>query len=245
MASEDKTQILLASARQAHEVGSGRARRWRRDGSMPAVIYGGGQEPLGIRLAHKDMLKITRGESSFTRLLTLEVDGKSETVILKQLQRHPAKAVLLHADFQRVRTDQAVNVKVPLRFINADKCVGVKTDGGMLVHSLNELSIQCLPADLPEAIDVDVGELHLGQSLHISDIQLPSGVTSTELSHGAEHDLSVVAVQAQRVMEEDAQAAEAEEGDAAAVEAEEGAEGKSEEDAAAEEQDRDGDKREG
>lgn len=206
MAGEDKT-TLMAHSRAAQDIGAGRVRRLRRAEGMPAVIYGGGGEPVNIRLAHKDMLKIVRDEALFTRLLNLEVDGKSETVILKQLQRHPAKSTtLLHADFQRVRVDQAINVQVPLRLVNADKCVGVKTDGGMLVQNLNELSIQCLPADLPEVIEIDVAELHLGHALHISDVRLPSGVSSTELAHGSEHDLAVVSVQAQRVMEEEEEA---------------------------------------
>jgi large subunit ribosomal protein L25 len=149
-------------------------------------------------------------EAFFASIVTLKVDGKDEDVIIKDLQRHPAKPRLLHADFQRVSANKALHVKIPLHFLNEATSVGVKTGGGVVSHLMTELEISCLPADLPEYIEVDVQELGLDQSLHISDLKLPSGVSSISLSHGESGDLAVVSIHAPKKAEVDAPVAAAE-----------------------------------
>ena len=141
------------------------------------------------------------------------MEGKTEDVILKDVQRHPAKPVILHVDFLRVSKTQKLQTKVPLHFINEETCVGVKLSGGNISHNMTELDISCLPGDLPEYIEVDVAEVEMGQILHISDITLPKGVESVGLSHGEEHDLPIFTVnkpKAATVETEDAEGQEEE-----------------------------------
>lgn len=196
------TEVLRAELRESG--GTGEARRTRRiKGMMPGIIYGTKDKPLAIQIAHKDMMKALENESFHTHLLTVEVDSKKEQVILKDLQRHPAKDQLLHADFFRVSADHKLTIKVPLHYIHEDKCEGIKVDGGMLIRSINEVEVSCLPADIPEYIEVDVQSVRLGEHIHLSDIEWPQGVKSVDLSYGEEHNLSVVTVSAQRVEEEE------------------------------------------
>jgi len=147
-------------------------------------------------------------------------------VILKDLQRHPARPILLHADFLRINMKQALTMKVPLHFLNEENCTGVKQGGGIVSHSMNELEIICLPADLPEYLEVDVADVEIGQILHISDVKLPKGVESVALSHGEDHDLPIFTVNAPKVevVEEAVEAVEGEASDDA-----EAADGTSEE----------------
>jgi large subunit ribosomal protein L25 len=139
-------------------------------------------------------MKSLENEAFYSHIIGLEIDGKSEDVILKDLQRHPAKNVIIHMDFLRVSKNTKLQTKVPLHFINEDICVGVKLGGGIVGHSMTELDIMCLPKDLPEYLEVDMTDVDLGQTLHISDIKLPKGVESVALSHGADHDLPIAAV---------------------------------------------------
>ncbi len=201
---------LNASVRS--DEGKGASRRLRREESkVPAIIYGGNAEPQNIALLQKDMFKALENEAVYASVLTLNVDGKEETVILRDLQRHPAKALLLHADFQRVSADTKVHVKVPVHFLNEDTCKGVKA-GGIVSHTLTELEVSAPAAKLPEFIEVDLANLELDGNIHISDIKLPAGVESVALSHGADHDLVVASVHKPRgAIEADAAAAEGEE----------------------------------
>ncbi len=188
---------LNATART--DLGKGASRRLRRLADMvPAIIYGEGKAPVNISIAHKDIHKALSNEAFFSRIITLSVDGKSEQVVIKALQRHPAKPRIMHADFQRVSADHAIVVAVPLHFINEEKCKGVKLGGGSIIKNLNELQISCLPKDLPEFIEVDMTDLGVGESLHISQIVLPAGVTSVDLAHGHDADNAVVTVLAPR-----------------------------------------------
>ncbi len=190
---------LEISAQAREDVGKGASRRLRRSAEMvPAIVYGGDQEPRNIAVLHKDLSKALENEAFYSSIITLKVGDASEQVILKDLQRHPAKALIMHADFQRVRADRLLTVSVPLRFTNEDKCRGVKLEGGMIQHNYNELEVSCLPKDLPEYIEIDMAEVGLGDSIHISDITLPDGVTSTELALGEDHDQTLVAVLAPR-----------------------------------------------
>jgi large subunit ribosomal protein L25 len=187
---------LTLQAKGREDTGKGASRRLRRlAGEIPAIIYGGGKKkPAQISLVHKDVIKSLENEAFYSQILTLDVDGKSEEVILKDIQRHPAKPIVLHMDFLRVSKNTQLTTRAPIHFINEDVCVGVKIGGGIIAHSMTELDIQCLPKDLPEFIEVDMTDVELGQTLHISDITLPKGVESVALSHGADHDLPVVSI---------------------------------------------------
>lgn len=187
--------VLHAQSRA--DVGKGASRRLRRNQDlMPAIVYGGKSEPVNISIPHKDILKATSNEAFYSHIIELNIDGKPEDVIIKDLQRHPAKQRLLHADFLRIVKGQSITVNVPLHFINEDVCVGVKMQGGMIAHSATEIEVNVLPKDLPEYIEVDMADVELGQQLHLSDIVLPKGVESVALSHGEDHDLPIAAINA-------------------------------------------------
>jgi large subunit ribosomal protein L25 len=196
------TEFTL-NAKGREDTGKGASRRLRRlAGEIPAIVYGGKKKPAQISLAHKDVIKALENEAFYSHIISLDVDGKSEDVIIKDIQRHPAKAIVQHMDFLRVSKSTKLQVKAPLHFINEDTCVGVKMGGGLIAHSMTELEILCLPKDLPEYLEVDMAEVDLGQTVHISDIKLPKGVESVALSHGEDHDLPVATVNKPKAVEE-------------------------------------------
>lgn len=175
--------------------GKGASRRLRREqGSIPAIIYGDDKAPEMITLEHKELLKHLEQESFYSHIVTLQVGDKNQSVILKDLQRHPAKPIVLHADFLRVSKTKKITVNVPLHFLNEDICKGVKNGGGIVSHTMTQLEVSCLAANLPEFLEVDVIDVEIGDVLHISDIQLPEGVESVALSHGSDHDLPVLSI---------------------------------------------------
>lgn len=182
------------------DLGKGASRRLRRlNNDIPAVLYGGGEDPVSLTIAHKDIKKATENEAFFAHIITLNIAKKKQKAVIKALQRHPAKDILMHADFQRVSDKVEITVNVPIHFLNEDKCVGVKTGGGSIIKTLNEIEIVCLPKDLPEFIEIDMLELNIGDAVHLSDVSLPEGVTSVALSHGDEDsDLNVAIVLAPR-----------------------------------------------
>ena len=183
--------VLDAQARD--DLGKGASRRLRRlEGLVPGIVYGGSKNPVNISINHKDLIKHPENEAFYSHIISLNIAGKAEDVILKDLQRHPSKTQVLHADFLRVSKSTKLHTNVPLHFINEATSKGVKLQGGKVVHNLVQLEVSCLPANLPEFIEVDLGEMEVGQILHISDLKLPKGVTSVALSHGADHDLAVV-----------------------------------------------------
>jgi len=185
--------VLNAASRG--DVGKGASRRLRRsDELVPAIVYGGEKQPQPVSLSHRELAKALENEAIFSHLITLKVDGADEQVILKDLHRHPAKPLIMHADFQRVSQNRKISVHIPLHFINQDKCHGVKSQGGMIQHNANELHVSCLPKDLPEFIEVDMTPWEVGQSVHISDVVLPAGVESLALVQGPEHDTAVATV---------------------------------------------------
>lgn len=205
------------SAEVRSDYGKGASRRLRRTNMFPGIIYGGGGNPTPISLNHNEVLNNLQHEAFFSHILTLDVGGAKEQAIIKDIQRHPFKQQILHIDFQRIVAGEIITVRVPLHYINEESCIGVKTDGGSINKVENDISISCLPTDLPEYIEVDVANLNLGDSLHLSDVKLPTGVTSTDLSHGDEdHDRAIVAVHATRVSSPDAAAEEAAPGGEAA-----------------------------
>jgi large subunit ribosomal protein L25 len=176
-------------------MGKGASRRLRRlEGQVPAIVYGGDKEPLTISLPHKDLSRALEDEAFYSHIVTIKIGRKSEKVILKDLQRHPAKPIIVHADFLRVSAKEKINVKVPLHFLNAESSKGVKLEGGSVITQLNELEVSTLPKNLPEFIEVDLLEVGAGDTLHISDVVLPKGVESVALSHGADHDLAILTI---------------------------------------------------
>jgi large subunit ribosomal protein L25 len=205
---------LIAEVRT--DMGKGASRRLRHTNKIPAIMYGGGKDPLPMTLVHHELLKHLEHEAFYSHILTIKVDGKSEKVVLRDLQRHPSKPYVMHADFLRVSETEKLRMHVPLHFINEDIAVGVKQEGGVISHNFNDVEVSCLAKNLPEFIEVDLAELKLGESLHLSQIKLPAGVELVELSHGESHDHAVAGIHKSRgssVVEDEA------------VEGEEGSEG--------------------
>jgi large subunit ribosomal protein L25 len=185
------------------DTGKGASRRLRRNGDLvPAIVYGAGKDPQSLSIAHKDLHKACENEAFFSHIITLSAGGEKQEAILKDLQRHPAKDRILHADFFRVRMDQAIVVEVPLHFLNEEDCVGVKQGGGNISHTMSSVEVSCLPGDLPEYIEVDILELELGSSIHMSELVLPKGLEIPVLALGEDHDQVVVAVNVPRRAEE-------------------------------------------
>ena len=186
------------------DLGKGASRRLRRNESLvPAVIYGGEKPAQSISLLAKDLAKLLENEAAFSHVLTLNVAGVNESVVIKALQRHPAKGFVLHADFVRVVAGQKLSAHVPLHFINEATSVGVKQQGGEVSHTITEVEVSCQPQDLPEFIEVDLAKVEVGQIVHLSDIKLPKGVELVALAHG--NDLAVANIHASRVKDESAE----------------------------------------
>ena len=137
-------------------------------------------------------------ETFFSQIMDFSLNGQSEQAVLRDLQRHPASEKVIHMDLLRIRPDRVIQVRVPLHFLNEDRCVGVRQGGGNISHNLNEVEISCLPGDLPESLDVDMENVELGQSIHLSDLTLPEGVTIVALAYGEDRDIPVVSVQVPR-----------------------------------------------
>jgi len=164
------------SARKREAQGTGASRRLRRLGRVPGIVYGGDRDAVNIELDHKDLYLNLKSEKFHASILTLDVGGAKEQVLLRAVNMHPWKPQVQHIDFQRVSKDRKIHMKVPLHFVNAEKSPGVKEQGGVVNHVLNELDIVCFPADLPEFIEIDLGSLAVGHSLHVREIALPKGV---------------------------------------------------------------------
>lgn len=179
------------------DLGKGSSRRLRHAAKVPAVVYGAG-EPQSITFEHKDLWKAQESEQFYSSILKLDVDGKSTEVIIKDLQRHPAKNLILHADLQRVDAKTPIVVRVPVHFENAEKSHGVKMQGGSVQYISKLVNVKCLPKDLPEYISMDLIDMKAGDIFHISKLDLPKGVTSVELARGSEYDLPLVQMNASR-----------------------------------------------
>ncbi len=185
---------FVLTAQKRDDQGKGASRRLRRQGMLPAIVYGGHEEPVAITLEQRQVLRNLEEEAFYTQIIELDLDGSKEQVILKDMQRHPFKPIVLHLDLQRVRADEALEVVVPLHFLNEEACVGVKQQGGTLAHVMTEIHVRCLPKDLPEYIEVDVHDLELGKAIHLNELKLPEGVELGHAHHGSE-DQPVVSVQ--------------------------------------------------
>ncbi|WP_249977125.1 50S ribosomal protein L25/general stress protein Ctc [Vreelandella olivaria] len=185
--------ILKASVR--NDLGKGASRRLRRaNQQVPAVVYGGEKGAQSIAVEKTAFYKAIEDESFFSSVIKLVIDGTEEQVVVRDLQRHPFKPLLTHADFMRVDATHAITINVPLHVVGEEKCVGIKDQGGELHVLANEVAISCLPKDLPDFLEVDITKVELGTTLHLSDLALPAGVTSVDLSHGEEHDNAVLSI---------------------------------------------------
>jgi large subunit ribosomal protein L25 len=174
--------------------GKGASRRLRHANMVPAIIYGGEEEPASIAIESRHVNKAQQSEEFYSKLLTLTVDGKDVEVVLKAMQRHPATTAVMHMDFMRVDATHKLHKPVPIHFVNEDKNAAIKA-GGIITHLANDIDVSCLPADLPAFIEVDVADLEVGHSLHISDVKLPAGVSSVELAKGDDHDHALCSIQ--------------------------------------------------
>ncbi len=177
------------------DMGKGASRRLRRHADkVPAIIYGGDKEPQPLTLIRKDLEKSLENEAFYSHVLTVNIGGDVQKAILKDLQRHPAKNSVMHADFLRVSDKVALKVHVPIHFLNEESCHGVKMQGGIIQHLETDIEVSCLPGDIPEYIEVDMAKVETGQIVHLSDITLPAGVTSVALALGEDHDLAISSV---------------------------------------------------
>jgi large subunit ribosomal protein L25 len=181
--------------------GTGASRRLRKNGSIPGIIYGNKKDAVSITLDGKDLSLKFKKEAFHASILSLDLDGKKESVLLRDYQLEPVKSTLLHVDFQRINENEKIHVKVPFHFINEDIAKGVKLDGGVITHIITEVDIACLPKDLPQFIEVDLTDLGLGHSIHLSEIKLPEGIELTTLTHG--NDAAVTSIVKPKVKEEE------------------------------------------
>lgn len=200
-----------------NEKGKGASRRLRRDNLVPAILYGAEADPQPIALKHNEVVKHLENEGFYSQLLMLSVDGGEPVrTLLRDVQRHPYRQQILHLDFQRVVAGAELHVSVPLHFINEDKCHGVKTEGGMISHNLTDVEVACRPRDIPEYLEVDMLELKIGDSVHLSDLKLPEGVRLVHFKEAHDDtDHAIASVIASRKTVETDDTDEADAGDAA------------------------------
>jgi len=209
-------QVIL-NAEDRKEDGKSSNRLLRRNGSIPAVIYGGSKDPIRVSILEKDITKAALVPGFSTQILSVSVSGNNEDVIIKEIQRHPASERVLHADLMRVNPDTKISISVPVRFINEENCIGVKMHGGAISRLINNIDINCLASNLPEYIEVDVENMDIGDSVFLSALSLPEGVEIPSLALGDDRDQAVVSVAEPKSMEVETEIEE--------VVGEEGAEG--------------------
>jgi len=191
---------LVADSREVQ--GKGASRRLRRAGKVPAILYGGGAEPVQLILDQQNLLTMTENERFFSTILSVKSGDRTQAAILKDLQRHPAKNQILHVDLQRVLDSEKIRMMIPLHFIGAAGSPGVKTQGGIVSHLLNDVEVSCLPKDLPESLVVDLSAMEINQMKRLSDIPLPEGVEIVALTHG--RDEAIVSIHHPRTEEAEA-----------------------------------------
>ncbi|MGI9263202.1 MAG: 50S ribosomal protein L25/general stress protein Ctc [Woeseiaceae bacterium] len=229
---------LIAEIRE--DQGKGASRRLRRDGKVPAIIYGAGRPPRQLAFDHNRVIQQLENESFYSSILSIKVGEKSQAAIVKDIQRHPSKSRVMHMDFQRIVEDEKIKMNVPIHYLNTEAAIGVKQDGGSVSQLVNDVEISCLPRDLPEYFEVDIENLGLNEMLHMSDIKLPEGVEIPEMVNDPEHNPPIVSIQVIKVVVEE----EVEDVEGEAVEGEEG-EAAAEGDASADDSGDGGDKDEG
>ena len=210
------------------DIGKGASRRLRRQGMVPAIIYGAGRPTRSIAFDHNKVIKQLENESFYSSVLNIKVGDRSQAVILKDMQRHPAKRLIMHMDFQRIVEDEVMRMNVPIHLVNTDIAVGVKQGGGSVSHLMTDVEVVCLPRNLPEYLEIDIADLELDEMRYISDIPLPEGVEIPALAQGDEANRPVVSIhiikevvieEEEEVLEEGVEAAaEGEAADEAAAE---------------------------
>ncbi|RDV24562.1 50S ribosomal protein L25/general stress protein Ctc [Alteromonas aestuariivivens] len=187
--------IFNLDAEVRTDLGKGASRRLRHADKVPAILYGGEEAPVALTLEHNKVINAADFEAFYSHVLTLNIGGKQVEALVKDMQRHPYKPKITHIDFQRVIAGQEIHTNVPLHFVNEDKCKALKNDGGVAEHHVTDVEITCLPKDLPEFIEVDMSGVEMGNTVHLSDLTLPAGVSSVELAKGDEdHNLAVVTI---------------------------------------------------
>ena len=194
------TDLFTLEAEVRTDLGKGASRRLRHANKVPAILYGEGKEPVSLTLEHKNVFRAQQEEAFYSHVLTLNVDGKPVECLLKDMQRHPYKQVIMHLDFIRIDAKHAVHANAPIHFINEEN---LAKSGATIAHHITEIAISCLPKDLPEFIEVDLAGMEVGQTLHLSDVTLPKGVTSDELEKGESHDQAVVSAKAPKAAKSD------------------------------------------
>jgi len=180
-------------AERRADAGKGASRRLRRTGKVPGIVYGANSEPVMIEVSHNELVRRLENEAFYSHILDIDIGGTIERAVLKDLQRHPAKPFIMHLDLQRVRAGEKLRMQIPLHFINEETAVGVKM-GGAVAHTMNEVEVTCLPQDLPEYIEVDVGGLDIGDSLRLSDLKVPEGVELSILAAGGDEQVVSISV---------------------------------------------------
>ncbi|MFT5676752.1 MAG: large subunit ribosomal protein L25 [Paraglaciecola sp.] len=186
--------IFTLDAEIRTDLGKGASRRLRHADKVPAVIYGADKEAVSLTLSHNKVFQAQSFEAFYSHVLTINIAGEKVEALVKDMQRHAFKPRVMHLDFLRVDANKALHTHIPLHFINEDKAESIKTHGGHAEHHMLDVEVSCLPADLPEFIEVDITDVELGQTLHLTDLVLPKGVTLIELNKGEDHDQAVVTV---------------------------------------------------
>ena len=189
------SNALQLNATKRTDLGKGASRRLRRTvQGVPAVIYGAEKEAISILLEHRKVVKALENEDFYTQIIDLDVEGSTEQVVVKDIQRHPFKPLIMHMDFVRIKAGKKMTTHAPLHFIGEDKAPGVKSSGGIVTHLITDIEITCLPNDLPKFIEIDVSNLELDEVLHLSDITLPKGLAFTALATETPNDLAIVSI---------------------------------------------------
>jgi large subunit ribosomal protein L25 len=186
--------IFTLDAEIRTDLGKGASRRLRHAGKVPAVLYGADKEAVSLTLNHNKLFQAQGFEAFYSHVLTLNIGKEKVEVLVKDMQRHAFRPIVMHLDFLRVDANKALHTHIPLHFINEDKADSIKLNGGHAEHHMIDVEISCLPADLPEFIEVDLENVEIGQTLHLTDLVLPKGVSLLELNKGETHDLAVVTV---------------------------------------------------
>ena len=205
------------NAKERKSKGTGASRRLRHEGTTPGILYGGVKDSISLEIDTKELFMQFRHEAFHASILTLNLEGKKESVILRDFQMHPVRNNIQHIDFQRINENEKISVKVPFHFVNEETAPGVKIEGGLVSHIMTEIDISCLPKDLPQYIEVDLGELAMGESIHLSEVTVPEGVELTSLTD--ENDPAITSISKPKVVVEEEIVTEASE------EGEEGEEG--------------------
>jgi len=206
---------FVLNAELRTDLGKGASRRLRHTGKVPAIIYGTGKDPVSLTFVHTELAHQVENEAFFSHILKVKIDGKDEQAIVKDLQRHPSHPIIMHMDLQRVSATEKIRVNVPIHFNNEETSPGVR-EGGLVNHMMTEIEVACLPADLPEFLEADLGELELNAIFHMSDLKLAKGIELVELAHGESHDQAVASIHMPRAVQEEEETT-TEEGDEAAA----------------------------